>query len=369
MHPGVELSCVDCHGGDETTRNKFEAHVQPTVELHGDERTLPLTEDLNYRRFVNPMDLRVVDRTCGDCHADLCDDLRLSLHGTTAGHISDGFYEMGLEEEPGSQYGIFPVLKSTAEAGTISELKQAPVFRPHANNSKDIGAYFPDLVRKECQQCHLYSEGRAVRGRVGFDGDYRGSGCAACHVPYALNGLSDTADRSINRNEPGHPRRHEMVRAPSTQTCTSCHYGDASIGLNFRGLSQLPPGAPGGPDIDGTTDTLLNRSFYLNDPEICPPDIHHERGMHCVDCHTLGDIMGDGRLHGQMEQQVEISCEACHGTCTRPSDLQSIEDLEDAGNREKKRSRRDHSGIRAKDSGKQPGRCQKHGRSDGHEQS
>ena len=112
-----------------------------------------------------------------------------------------------------------------------------------------------------------------------------------------------------------------MTRSPTTQTCTSCHYGDASIGLHFRGLSQLPPGAPGGPEIDGTTDAPLNRVFYLNDPEIVPPDVHHERGMHCIDCHTINDVMGDGRLYGAMEHAVEISCSDCHGTFTEPAKL------------------------------------------------
>lgn len=323
MHPEAELSCVDCHGGDPTGKSTFEAHVRPTSPLPGDERTLPLDQDLAYLRFINPMDLRVVDRTCGDCHEDLCSDLRMSLHGTTAGHLSDGFYEMGLLPEPGSKYGIFEVTELQAEPGTIESLLALPPFQAHRTDRRSLGSYYADLPRKECMQCHLYSSGRAVRGRLGFDGDYRGSGCAACHVAYALDGLSDTADRTVNRNEPGHPFRHEMTASPTTQTCTSCHYGDASIGLHFRGLSQLPPGAPGGPDIDGTTDTLLNRAFYLKDPEVCPPDVHHERGMHCIDCHTLGDVMGDGELHGQMEHAVEISCEACHGTFTRKSTLKT----------------------------------------------
>jgi len=323
MHPEAGLSCVDCHGGDPDGRTTFQAHVQPVSTPAGDERTLPLDHDLAYLRFKNPMDLRVVERTCGDCHEDLCDDLRTSLHGTTAGHLSDGFYEMGLVDEPGSRYGIFDVTELQSEAGSVDSLLALPSFQAHRTDPSDLGSYYADLPRKECMQCHLYSNGRAVRGRLGFDGDYRGSGCAACHVQYALDGLSDSADRSINRNEPGHPLRHEMTRAPTTQTCTSCHYGDASIGLQFRGLSQLPPGAPGGPDIDGTTDALLNQAFYLDDPEICPPDVHHERGMHCIDCHTLGDVMGDGRLHGQMENAVEISCEACHGTFKRRSNFKT----------------------------------------------
>ena len=133
-------------------------------------------------------------------------------------------------------------------------------------------------------------------GRVGFDGDYRGEGCAACHVAYALDGLSDSSDAKAVHGEPGHPARHVMTRAPTTQTCTSCHYGDASIGLNFRGLSQLPPGAPGGPEIKGTTDHLINRQFYLRDhagPPTCTTSGH---ALHRLP--HAGRRMGTG-LHGQ----------------------------------------------------------------------
>ena len=320
MHPEAELSCVDCHGGDDTTTEKLAAHVQPMRPDPGDERVASLDGDPGYRRFVNPMDLRIVDRTCGTCHPKEVYRVHGSLHGSTAGHLSDGYYEMGLFEERGSRYGVFPVSSLMAERGGPGEpreLVQVPPFDDRAPRD-ELATHYTDLVRKECMQCHLWSSGRAVRGRIGFDGDYRGQGCAACHVEYALDGLSESADRSVERNEPGHPRTHAMTRAPTTQTCTSCHYGDASIGLGFRGLSQLPPGAPGGPDIAGTTDTLLNRAFYLDDNSMAPPDVHHQKGMHCIDCHTENDVMGDGALHGQMEYAVEISCADCHGTFAEP---------------------------------------------------
>jgi hypothetical protein len=322
MHPEAELSCVDCHGGNALTRKKLEAHVRSMKEDPGDERVAHPKEDLAWRRFHNPMDLRVAEETCGGCHQDMVRHLVASLHGTTAGHLSDGFYEMGLVDAKESKYSIFPVPDYYAEAGEIDELDPIPPFRGHGKREL-LATHYADLPRKECMQCHLWSQGRAVQGRVGFDGDYRGDGCAACHVSYSLDGLSDSADRSAVRNEPGHPRAHTMTRAPTVETCTSCHYGDASIGLHYRGLSQLPPGAPGGPEIPGTTDELLNRTFYLNDPGLCPPDVHYERGMVCIDCHTLGDVMGDGLLHGAMEHAVEISCSDCHGTFTDPATLRT----------------------------------------------
>lgn len=323
MHPGFPLSCVDCHGGDPASRDASGAHVPSKRSGDRNERVAPRDDDLAYVRFVNPMDLRVAERVCGDCHGELVQHLMVSLHGTTAGHLSDGFYEAGLEEERVSRFAVFPTeaLEGAAEHG-VERLVQPP--RLDTSDDQDLlSSHFPDLVRKECMQCHLWSQGRAVRGRVGFDGEYRGAGCAACHVPYRVDGLSESLDPTVDRVEPGHPRTHAMVTAPPTETCTTCHYGDASIGLHFRGLSQLPPGAPGGPEIDGTTDSLLHRAFFVNDPAVTPPDVHHQGGMHCVDCHTLQGVMGDGRMPSKMEQATEITCEACHGTFTERSRLET----------------------------------------------
>ena len=326
MHPEAELTCTECHGGDPNAVSKAAAHVPRTRDEVSDERVLDPAQDLARRRFENPMDLRIVDRTCAECHEDAVRHFGSSLHFSTAGHLSDGFYEMGLSKERGGRFSIFstphPKFGQPDEGGDVERLVPIPGFRGVGSDS-ELSTHFADLPRKECMQCHFWSEGAAVDGRAGFDGDYRGGGCAACHVPYSLDGFSSSADRKALRNEPGHPRTHSMVRAPETNACTTCHFGDASIGLNFRGLSQLPPGAPGGPDVAGTTDTSLNRAFYLNDPAMVPADIHFERGMHCVDCHTQGDLMGDGKLHGQMEQQVEISCEDCHGSFDEVSNLRT----------------------------------------------
>ncbi|HEX8170518.1 MAG TPA: hypothetical protein VF824_08260 [Thermoanaerobaculia bacterium] len=69
-------------------------------------------------------------------------------------------------------------------------------------------------------------------------GDYRASGCSGCHVVYANDrdplhsggyarfgntGLSQTGDRSIPKNEKGHPIKHQFTRAVPTSQCMSCH--------------------------------------------------------------------------------------------------------------------------------------------------
>ncbi len=322
MHPAARLSCTECHGGDGQARSKLEAHVPKSGTARDDERVAPQDEDLAWRRFQNPMDLRVAQVTCGGCHEDITKHVLTSLHASTAGHLSDGFVEFGLQAEKKSRYSVFPMPSHLAEPGDVSELFGIPPFLDEGPRN-ELSTHYSDLPRKECMQCHLWSEGRAVRGRVGFDGDYRGEGCAACHVPYARDGRSQSTDRSVDKAEPGHPKQHALTRAPATDTCVSCHYGDASIGLHFQGLSQLPPGAPGGPEIAGTTKELRNLVFYLNDPALCPPDVHYERGMHCIDCHTAGDLMGNGQLWGAMEHAVEISCQDCHGTFTNEAALRT----------------------------------------------
>jgi len=316
MHPWDPLSCTDCHGGDGRARDKEKAHVHPARPAPNDERTVGLNYDLEYRRFVNPTDLRVAGETCGRCHAYEVANLKKSLHGTTAGHLSDGLYENGVVRSRTKRYSIFAVRDDDGIVPEHGYRSLPAIPSPYISRKEDIGQHFADLPRKSCMHCHLYSRGLGVRGRLGQDGWYRGEGCASCHVLYAHDGLTQTDDPTIDRLEPGHPRKHVMTSKITTETCTRCHALDANIGMSFRGLAQLPPGVPGGPDVPGTTDKLSKGRFFLDDKRICPPDVHHERGMHCIDCHTSTDVMGDGNVYGFMEHAVGITCSTCHGTFT-----------------------------------------------------
>ena len=42
--------------------------------------------------------------------------------------------------------------------------------------------------------------------------------------------------------------------------------------------------------------------------------IHVDVGMQCVDCHFAQDNHGDGYMHGEVAQAVEVDCKDCHGT-------------------------------------------------------
>lgn len=322
IHPEFPLTCVDCHGGDDTATAKEKAHVLPSQPVPTDERVLPRGYDVAYQRFLNPSNLRVADVTCGECHEEAADHVLKSLHSTTTGHLGDGYYENGFSRSKAPSYSVFAIRD---EDGHIPEhglasVSQVPPFRSSGDPDR-IETHYTDLARKACMHCHLWSEGRAVDGRVGLDGDYRGEGCAACHVTYSNDGRSRSGDPTVDKLEPGHPRQHRFTSKIPTDTCTRCHYGDASIGLHFRGLAQLVPGMPAGPEVEGTTDELQNGAFYIQDRDMTPPDVHHLRGMHCIDCHTSADTMGDGNLYPNMDFAVEIECTSCHGTIDAVSNL------------------------------------------------
>ncbi len=42
------------------------------------------------------------------------------------------------------------------------------------------------------------------------------------------------------------------------------------------------------------------------------PDIHQERGLDCIDCHTPNEVMGDGAAHARKRDQLRVACEDCH---------------------------------------------------------
>jgi hypothetical protein len=52
-------------------------------------------------------------------------------------------------------------------------------------------------------------------------------------------------------------------------------------------------------------------------------DIHLEKGMHCSDCHFSQDSHGDGLIHGEYGDSLEIGCEDCHGTVRARATLRS----------------------------------------------
>ncbi len=88
------------------------------------------------------------------------------------------------------------------------------------------------------QKTRLFDPLLSFPGTNDQPGDYRASGCSACHVVYANDhspehsghyavagnlGQSATADPTIQKNESGHPIRHEFTRSIPSSQCIVCH--------------------------------------------------------------------------------------------------------------------------------------------------
>ena len=89
------------------------------------------------------------------------------------------------------------------------------------------------------QKTRLLDPSLSLPGTNDHPGDYRNSGCTACHVIYANDrsphafralrrstAIRGTARRSIRRfrkNESGHPIKHEFTRSIPTSQCIVCH--------------------------------------------------------------------------------------------------------------------------------------------------
>jgi hypothetical protein len=324
MSEGFALRCTFCHGGDPQAATKEAAHVQPTLPVIMDRTVPPLDYDLPYQMFVNPSNLRVVDYTCGWCHWAKVREVWKSLMATAAGHYAGGLYQNGVVDTKTPIYGTFAVIDDDGivpeEQGAVESLEDLLIYDP-TNDPELFSTHFQAVPSQACARCHLWSRGKGYRGAVGAEGVYRADGCAACHMPYADDGLSRSNDPSIDHEEPGHPRNHTITKAIPTEQCLHCHHRGARIGLSYTGRAQMPPRLPSGPGVPGTTDVRFNGNYHYTDAETNPQDIHGARGLHCIDCHKSSEIMGDGNIYGHIDQATKIECQTCHGTPTEEATL------------------------------------------------
>src|SRR2546425_3742671 len=181
--------------------------------------------------------------------------------------------------------------------GAVARLDPLPTF-------KESGAIFFDLLRKECTSCHLWTPAKAVRG------NFRATGCAACHMPYAEDGRSQSKDQAMNPEKTGRPLRHQLTKQIPITQCATCHNGGSRAAMNFRGMMEAPPA---GRETFTYDQDLLHGHAYSQQM----PDVHFTRGLACIDCHTEREVHGDGQVYRKRHYEVELRCETCHGAPDR----------------------------------------------------
>ncbi len=370
---------------------------------------------LDYLQFVNPGDLRVVTegRSCGQCHMTHAECVSKSLLATSAGILSGAMYAAGVDNRVAANDGLYQETSADMsfraatdanytvdpnDVGSVGELVEYPVFSGRDNNAPNaifendlynaedlnddqlangqlitgspLANLYHEQVAFTCGDCHLGSAGANNRY-----GDFRSSGCTACHMRYSLDGRSRSTDPNINKFEPADPddiddpeRPHtnshriqsvakrlangEMALGIDDYTCAGCHQGSNRTVMQFWGIrldqnqdvrrGHQYPADPEDfentahdtrlfdPVVDNNTFNGRNANQYLlfedydgDGRDDTPADVHYEAGLGCIDCHGSHDLHGgnvgdatNAGMYSRMEQAVSIQCESCHGTAT-----------------------------------------------------
>lgn len=292
----VAARAADNPGSPSYVTLKARAHPRPRnpalwVSAANPERayTAWLRESPEYIQFVNPGDLRVADRACGACHAAEVRNAQTSMMTHGAMLWGAALYNNGSVPFKTPRYG-----ESYAADGMPQRLQTWPPPTPDDTRRKGVLPFLEPLPRWETSGpgnvLRVFERGGRKKGEIGnpareedpgrpevrlsergfgtslrtdpvflglqktrlFDpllsfpgtndqpGDYRGSGCTACHVVYANDrspvhsaqyaafgnaGRTATADPTIDprRVEPGHPIRHTFTRSIPSSQCMTCH--------------------------------------------------------------------------------------------------------------------------------------------------
>ena len=319
-------SCIVCHGGNPNEENKTKAH-SGTLKYF-----------LNHKGpkefYPSPTSQWININTCGVCHIEQVEAQWSSLMNTEAGKIHGALWGFGAKEGYQHYMSNYDLNNTHKRLGTELyreymrdlERKEPQAFpkymqtipkAPTANEiEKDPSLAVYTYLRQECLRCHTGGKGRSRRG------DYRGVGCASCHIPYSNGGFYEGNDSSIPKNKRGHLLTHQIQSSRKVkvtihninysgipvETCTTCHNRGKRIGVSYQGLMETEYKATF--DESGNPQPKLHTKRYLHLTE----DIHYTKGMLCQDCHTSSDMHGDSFMVGANLGAVEIECQDCHGT-------------------------------------------------------
>ena len=321
--------CIVCHGGNPKSKSKKYAH-KGTVKYFK-------THKGPKEYYPAPASSWINENTCGSCHPNQVSSQMNSLMMTEQGKIQGAMWSFGAKEgytHKSANYKTKNPKDKNARLGTdvykkymqklesmepqafpeeTEQLPDAPtVEEVHKDPSLAVFTY----LRQECLRCHTGSKGRFKRG------DFRGIGCASCHIPYSNEGYYEGNDKSISKKKSGHLLTHQIQSSRKVkvhvndinysgvpvETCSTCHNRGKRIGVSYQGLMETE--YQSNFDEDGNGQPKLHTKRYLHMKE----DVHYQLGMLCQDCHTSNDLHGDGFLGGANLAAVEIECQDCHGT-------------------------------------------------------
>lgn len=302
----LRLGCTDCHGGDASAFDKEKAHVSArhpefwtTSANPVRSYTLLNHESPEFIRFVNPGDLRIAHISCGTagCHPREVQTNRKQIMTTGCMLWGAALYNNGsvpfkkarfgeaygmngaplrLVSVPGptpyeieNNKGVLPFLDplprfEMGQPGNVLRIfERGGRFRPEVGiperleepgrprarlSDRGLGTQNrTDPVLVSLTKTRLFDPTLSFLGTNDHPGDYRSSGCTACHVVYANDrspvhsasyakfgnlGQSASRDPTIPKDESGHPIDHKFTSAIPTSQCIVCHIHPGTTVMN-----------------------------------------------------------------------------------------------------------------------------------------
>ncbi|MCA1788616.1 MAG: hypothetical protein LC667_01830 [Thioalkalivibrio sp.] len=204
-----------------------------------------------------------------------------------------------------------------------------------------------------CQHCHggqpngsFSTMEEAHVGVIPNPSEFGNSGCLACHdgsdalgvvrsacdgchsdiVTKTSNSLHTTQQGYFTSIEQRGGHYQESMSGYFDARCADCHTSCGQCHVT------RPQSVGGGFMLKGGTSLTSHRFYRTPDMnEQCTachgtrvgddyqgvltnnPDLHYNKGMNCVSCHTAGEIHGDGTAYGHMYEVAGMPrCEDCH---------------------------------------------------------
>ena len=300
----LRIGCTDCHGGDANAADKNKAHVLPrnpqlwlTSANPVRSYTLLNNESPQFVRFVNPGDLRINHISCGTsgCHPKEVQTNRKQIMATGCMLWGAAAYNNGTlpvkQAVVGEAYGMNgaplrlktypPPNEEEQKHGVIAQLDPLPRYEMSQpgnilRNFEPGGRFLPEIgiperleepgrprtrlsvrglgtsnrtdpVLVSANKTRLFDPTLNFMGTNDNPGDYRSSGCSACHVVYANDrspvhsgpyakfgnrGMSFNPDPMIPQNESGHPIDHKFTNSIPTSQCMVCHVHPGTTVMN-----------------------------------------------------------------------------------------------------------------------------------------
>jgi hypothetical protein len=245
--------CRRCH-----LPHQDKAHTFTCSTCHAGNETNNDKQVAHTGLIAKPAHPATMNQACGQCHQGQVAGVAQSLHLTLAREVN-------------------LVRKSFGAREALTGLTQIPI----ADVPETPLELADDLLRRRCLRCHLYSSGDP------YPSVNHGTGCAACHLDF-----SDGA------------ATHTFLKTPGDKQCLQCHYGNW-VGADYHGRFEH--------DFNDeyrtpyTTKEPFTRPYGVEYHQLSP-DIHQQRGMICIDCHSGAELMNSRQKGGAQG----IQCQDCH---------------------------------------------------------